>query len=936
MPTVEVTLRLRTGPAPETAAWYLPGDAPDLWLKEISSWKVAHTTLRIVLLRDRDEHQIAGALVVPPSVDFQVGGHAIPFSKLGKNLFLPADAELFPHLTSSEVTELFDEDYLFAWLPGRGLTAAESSDVLSISELLQMPLHTSEQWDRAQTGLAFPQRIVGILPTATMTVDDVIDGGREDIGDRSDEIANLPKSPREPMSGVTGKISRAAMIGAAAPLLGLSKLGSMIGQLIPSGRGDRASGAGIGSGEIPELGALGKFANDLLNRASDALDKVRHKEIGRLLNMLDSDPDQGLKFAIPFGGGGQHRGRAAPSGRLSERSIRFSLSGLGGGGPVDYWDMSWEYQQKLLAKYRELAAREVRLGRHRRAAYVYAELLGDLNSAASALEQGGHFREAAVIYRDRLNNRRAAADCLERGALWDEAIEAYRELGEHEKVGDLCVQIERHEAAAEAYHAAAQVLLDQHDLLGASRIYEEKLQDPTLAIETLDGAWPNSSQARMCVHASFALRARLGYHEDSRQFAERLHADADRLSLHADVSELLAETFEKYPEAGIRDHARDLSRRILVSRMRLADRSNLDRFIRTLSRLTPEDRLLLRDGQRYRDTCFTQQDRVSPQAKVYNTSKPLQLKLVKQFDVGLDGAWRAAAALGEKLFLGGIVDGRIIFARCDVEGHVEKKLTPWPGIPVPSETELVLHARRSPLGVFAVLQEPLPHAIIFVRSEQFDYSVSGWTPKGHGVVMGATGGSVGQTWAIETRDDPALVCVGLSGTVVSTRSLLEVEDVPWDELITPVPMHALKDRVLIGVGNALLCVRDNQIEVIERFPSRITSLTGGLPYASPIVIASLEEGAVLIRCDSKNFARPFATELSSPKALLNQGQFAIAADENRIEVYENRFSKWDKGRLALRGETTRLAGRPIALLQAVETDRFIMVTSSGAVSVYQI
>ena len=935
MPQIELTLRPRSGASAATAAWYLPGDSPEAWLQEIASWQCDHAALRVVLLRDCDQLTVGGVLAIPPAAGFAVGGHAVAFAKFGNNVFLPADAELFPEPCSREMAELFDGDYFYVWLPGRGLTAAEPDEVLSVSDLLQAPPLATDSWDRAQPGLAFPSRIVGILPTETFSADDVIEGGKDDIGDRSDEIVKLPKAPREPMSGVPGKIGRAAKIGAAVPLLGLAKLGSMIGSMIPTGSGGSGSALGSGMSNIPGLGALGRYANELLNRASEALEQVRHKEIGRLLHMLENNPDEGLKFAIPFGGD-QHRGRAAPGGRLGERNISFSLGNLGGGGPVDYWDMSWEYQQKLMAKYRDLAAREVRLGRHRRAAYVYAELLGDMQSAASALEQGGHHREAAVLYRERLNNKQAAAECLQRGALWDEAIEAFRELGKHETVGDLCRQIERIEEAEQAFHTAVQQRLDQHDLLDAARIYEEKLEDPALAIKTLDAAWPHSSQARICLHASFAIRARLGFHDDARLLVDRLFADADRLALHADVSELLAETYEKYPEAEVRDHANDLAREIVVHRMRVADRSHVDRFVRTLARLTPDDRLLLRDGQRYRDQRLAKQDQPRAPQPVFNVSKTERLQLINQFSLGLSGAWRAAAAINDRIFAAGVVDGRIVLARCDGAGNVDKNLTPWPKISVPTETQIVLHARRSPISIFAVGENPLPEVRVFSQMEWSAYSVSAGTPKGHGPVFGAAGGSVGQTWSLEMRDDPALVCVGLTGTVVSTRSLLGVDDVPWDFLEVPTPMHVLKDRVLIGVGSALLCVRNNVIEVVERFPSQITGIDGGQPYAAPIFVVSLEAGAVLMRCDSQGYCRPFANEMLSPLSLLNQGQFVIVADENRIEVYENRVNKGKQGDLVLRSELNHVFSKPIALLPTPETDRFIAVFSDGHVCIYQI
>ena len=105
-------------------------------------------------------------------------------------------------------------------------------------------------------------------------------------------------------------------------------------------------------------------------------------------------------------------------------------------------------------KYHELAGRELRLGRYRRAAYIYAELFGNIELAASALVTGHHWREAAVLYRNRLHRPDKAARCLEQGGLWTEAIALYEELAEHEKAGDLYRQLDQPDHARQAYRAA--------------------------------------------------------------------------------------------------------------------------------------------------------------------------------------------------------------------------------------------------------------------------------------------------------------------------------------------------------------------------------------------------------------------------------------------------------------------------------------------------
>lgn len=937
MPQVELSIRSINSSVAKVSAWYLPGNLPERWLREISHWPVDQTQTRIVVIREEGDSQIAGALAIPPSHDFQATGYGIPFQRVLENIYLPRDAEFFPRLLDSEALELFSASYLYLWVPGRGLTAAERDQVISPSQLLRLPPQLPMSWDYAVPGLALPNRLVAILPQQTFSADDVIAEGKDDIGDRADEITKLPKAPTEPMSGILGAAGRAAAVGSARPLIGLAKLASALGNLISQG-GSRSShptrNIGSSSG-IPLLSGMENFANQLMGRVSQAIEDLRHKEIGRLLHMLDNDPDQGLKFAIPFGGG-KHRGLAAPGSRLGMRSVNFSLGNLTGGAAADFWDMSWDYQQKLLAKYRELAARETRLGRHRRAAYVYAELLGDIKSAASTLEEGGYFREAAVLYRDRINNAQAAAECLERGGLWNEAIEAYRDLSKHEKVGDLLAHIEQPEEALDAYHAAANERLKQSDLLEASRIYEEKVQDFDLAIETLDSGWPNSPQAKLCVQAGFALRSRRGLHHSASDFIRSLYLDAKQLSRHVEVAELLAEVHSQYTENSICQEAASLSRQIIVSRMKLANRPDTERFVKVLAQLAPNDRLLQRDGRRFIDERFLKRAALAPIQQYLSSRSPKKLQLIDQFQLGLEGAWSAATTISDTVFAAGILDKRIVLANCDKEGNIEKNLTPWPKTPIASDASLFLLGSRSPLHLFATGEQPLPISKIFTIREEdgFPYSVSAGTPTGHGVVWGVASGSLGQTWAVENRDDPALVCIGLTGTIVSSLSLLSASNAPWESAMMPLPMHATKDRVLIGVGSVLLSVKEGSIEELECFPSRITSINGGQPYAAPAVTVSLEAGVVLLRYGFEGNLRPFASEMFAPLTLLNQGHFAIAVDEHRLEVYECGNRKWRGPELSLCGEAEHQNGQPIAILPTQHTDRFTVVTSSGTVSTY--
>src|SRR5262249_7355988 len=151
-----------------------------------------------------------------------------------------------------------------------------------------------------------------------------------------------------------------------------------------------ASAGAAGAGE----GMIGRFMQWMTVKQQQwraGLEEARERELARLMRMLEDRPDEGLRFALALAGGGSAR-RLAPAGaRLSPRRADFNMSSLYSSAPADPWNVSDQMRRRLEVKYRELATRELGLGRYRRAAYIFAELLGDLHSAANALQTGRFF-----------------------------------------------------------------------------------------------------------------------------------------------------------------------------------------------------------------------------------------------------------------------------------------------------------------------------------------------------------------------------------------------------------------------------------------------------------------------------------------------------------------------------------------------------------------
>src|SRR6185436_172079 len=80
---------------------------------------------------------------------------------------------------------------------------------------------------------------------------------------------------------------------------------------------------------------------------SGALEAARNRELNRLLRMLESNPDEGLKYALPLSALDDSRGRAPPGSILPRRPIDFNLRKLQGGEAVDSWNFAGDMQQRL-------------------------------------------------------------------------------------------------------------------------------------------------------------------------------------------------------------------------------------------------------------------------------------------------------------------------------------------------------------------------------------------------------------------------------------------------------------------------------------------------------------------------------------------------------------------------------------------------------------
>ncbi len=267
----------------------------------------------------------------------------------------------------------------------------------------------------------------------------------------------------------------------------------------PPNPSSQTSGAG-GENDSSAIQAIRSITGPLAAMLTRAVQSRREQEIDKLIRLFEADPDRAMRYAIPIGGMDQaFRGFAWPGTRLMRRLGSYRPGGGGGGGPLDLWSIGPNHQLRLQQRYRDQAAREEAAGRFRRAAYVYAELLGDLTEAAAVLRRGKFYIDAAVLYRDKLNQPSTAAECLALGGQSQEAADLYEKIGQWQAAGKIWTNLGQVDRAAKVFKWAVEHYRSLGQMVSAAQILKEQLNRRPDAIALLTNQWPDGQHPAACM-----------------------------------------------------------------------------------------------------------------------------------------------------------------------------------------------------------------------------------------------------------------------------------------------------------------------------------------------------------------------------------------------------------------------------------------------------
>ncbi|WP_010582784.1 cyclic nucleotide-binding protein [Schlesneria paludicola] len=948
-------------------AWFVPGPDPHVWLAELSRWNIPLESLRFrAIPRSLDDTTAIGVLVTvdtgspashqAPLSDWLSRSQkkAIPYTQRARGVFVPVDAAFDPVMADDDLLALLGgPEGDFTWHPQAGLVRHEPADQLGIVDLLVAPSERTAAWDEAVPGVAFPHRVITIEADEVASADEILNEGASDIGTRTSQFDQLPPMPNEPFGGKMNDATQ-WIRNAWRKLTNRKTKPSKPEPTDISGNTDAKPRAGgpswaskaaslIGMGlaapfalAAAPLAAVGAAAGHLLKQmgGSSLVDQLsRNHEIDRLMHLLQSDPDRGLQFALPMGGDAA-RGEGQRTNQLFARPLRFDLADLGRGGPADLWDIPADRQFQLIQQYRELAAREIRLGRHRRAAYIFAQLLGDLVSAAGALESGQHFKEAALLYRDRLNRPTEAARCFERAGLIDEATRLYIEQGLFEQAADLYIRLDRRDEAEQLLRSWADQLIANSDFRNASRVLHDKLHDTDAALLALSQGWPHSSAAMWCFDETFRL---LGHHSRHREAAERIQeykqGSASRQTALM-IAEGLARVSGEYPDRLVRTEAVDAVQIVAASLLRKANMKDAGELLKSIRKLGPHDRLLARDCTRYLNARQQSARRVP-------VRQARGIRRVRSFLISLDDVkWRIAKATGKSVYVAGFSPNSLVLQRLEWESTTHQNQRAfWAGVsdarrlilePFPGDAgDPIVHA----IGVEPLEKRGLPAGLGPLSPAMKVGSPAWMTPST--VAAALDEGGVG--WSLRE----SLGTFVLSGFSANGEPWL-VKDlkIPFDGTDPErwlAHLHARGRRVRFSIGEYLVrpkmsvMQRSDDVEFqIASVDSYIQGLMGSKPSEGAWLLALFETGARLIDDDDHDVRIPVGQNLESPRATFLHGQKFVLVGQGEVQAYVIVDS-----RPVLIGECG-ISITPIAVTPTDNLGEFAIFGEDGAIEIFHV
>lgn len=456
----------------------LKGDQISWWLEEIQRMQLDLDASQVHPLPGLRPNSIWGSLILSEKIGTITDpGRHLLCQAVNSRLWIPAYSVLHPQLNEEELERLFAKGrHLFH--PEIGYVLLE--EAIDWKTLISNPVEHAIEIIKPVAPVNIPQEIQG-MELQAQAMDEVIEELENLIRQPSDKKISEPLNPGEKIK---------------------------LGLLRTLFRNEGEEGEMV-QGTYREL--LGRLKGNLNLNSQDSLEHLKkefedlearnQKELDKLFNLFKKNPDEALKYALPLDQEGTARGNQFGSYRMGllwqTLGLFSQMTSSGSSGSTALFN--GDQFMKLRAQYLETAKQYVKEKKYEKAAFIYFQLLKDKLAAAKVLEEGELYEKAAAIYLKYLNNKKKAAECYEKGQLISKAIDLYEELEEHEKVGDLYMQIKQRKKGMAAYQKVLDAELAKFAFYKAFSLLKNKMDDIPQGLEVLRRGWLENRDPYRCL-----------------------------------------------------------------------------------------------------------------------------------------------------------------------------------------------------------------------------------------------------------------------------------------------------------------------------------------------------------------------------------------------------------------------------------------------------
>ena len=902
----------------EVCGWYLPHTDVGSWIVVLEELESQVNELHF-FLAPTDAHNVAalGLIAIGKSRDpspqqaksaqisWRIPVGSIPLTKplghvSGKTVLIPWHSKLSLSAGSNRLKKAVESLYAryLVWLPQIGLIGLEADDEIELTNLLRPPQSTNRlpHWSAPIPQDRVPDRIDSISVRNPFDLDNLFQQEQKDIGGDSSELMNLNEKGEPEPDGIKSYLKK-SMRKVMAKWVDKGKKGAAASSVGGKPNG-KQSGTNPGAGQNAGQGSgnsLGQnISNYLSNLFNGSLQAERDKQIEKLLNLMARDPDRALKYSIPMGGGagGMPRGVASPGAKLGQHNVDFSLSSLGGGGgAVDPWSIRDDLRKKLMESYREQARREIAAGRHRRAAYIHAHLLGDFAGAATILENGKFFSEAAALYGQHLNRPRDQARCLTAAARFDEAAAIYEKLEDFVAAGDLWIKVDQPEKAKHAYERGVELAISRQNILGAALLLDKQLSDRPRAEQLLWQQWPYGTQPYDAAVLAFRWLAESNRHNEAQERFRHMVGLVQSAAQQLLLARVCQSLHESYPQQILRNAAEDQCRLSLADGMESLPKSEIATRLDILRSLHPSDHFLQRDARRFAEQA-TKSSSLPPPFKQPNSPLLQSLTRLKL----TEAAFIDALMIGPEVFAIGWKSSKLIACRV----HCQEE-----ALSSQHKIDFAILSRETAGLAQACLNRNISDPEIYISffGNELGFSPSKlispignspWTIREtpYPQMLRCALGEDQSVWTLSTdlrsltvyrKGLPSTYDVTSAlGSLVEDENLLGLDNTPNSQSIQ---LCCVGNQPFLALGNLLLSVKHGHIVLINAFDSPITHIAPSLAHSLLRVMVSTANGLACWYVGSEELEYIARGETYREATFLHGGRI-VALSDRAIELYE--------------------------------------------------